>query len=361
MYDRISLEERAFNVTRKLRSPFRLSSRLIACLAIVAGMKSAAAQDVQQLPRVHFNQTSIEEARQPFPLSLADHMAVFALVFRNLPDRVQVYPTENYYYFSFVANGRPIQGNIRLDPRYRDEGKIFFAYFDNPSLWNASPALEHVHLLDAASGVSVERVAALSYRVTYRGREVLFALNDLASVKPPPGVMSAEERYLGPVFDESAVRFFLVYNPKARVFHYILDETENAADVLLQLPGAERVLIGQRTGFAFYTDHHRPRKILIGVHNSNVALNNYFDGPADQLPENFVEGDDLRSAILHADAGASDKIDRLGYYTGTKLRYVIDPYIYYSKVSDLLRLHRCATGKKHKSAEYLKCFALPKQ
>ena len=34
-----------------------------------------------------------------------DPMAVFAFVFDSLPDRVKVYPTENYYYFTFLHNG----------------------------------------------------------------------------------------------------------------------------------------------------------------------------------------------------------------------------------------------------------------
>jgi hypothetical protein len=76
-------------------------------------------------------------------------------------------------------------------------------------------------------------VEPLVYRVTFGARSVVFALNDLSAVKPPPGAVRADERYLGPIFDESAIRFFFVYNPKARVFHYILDETAPVADVLL--------------------------------------------------------------------------------------------------------------------------------
>ena len=78
----------------------------------------------------------------------------------------------------------------------------------------------------------------LLYRMSYKGKSVVFALNDLSEVKPPPGVIGPDEKYLGPVFDESAIRFFLVYNPKLKVFHFILDETGKVADEFFKTAGA---------------------------------------------------------------------------------------------------------------------------
>lgn len=330
---------------------------LIAALsAMAAWMGSAPAQGVER-PRVHLNQTWIEEAAGAHALQMTDPLAVFALVFQSLPDRVNVYPTENYYYFSLVTNGNPYQGNIRLDPRDRDQGKLHFAYFEGPSQWRPDSDLARFLILDESHGINLDRVGPLVYRVTLGGRSVVFALNDLSAVKPPAGALHADERYLGPIFDESAIRFFLVYNPKAKTFHYILDETETVADVLLPIKRTDRILIGRRTGFAYYRDHRLRRKFLIGVHNSNVLVNNYLDGPADQLPENFIAGEELRAAIMHADPGAKGKIDRLGHYIGTKVRYVIDPYVYYARENELLRVHACATAKARHPAEYPGCFA----
>ena len=76
---------------------------------------------------------------------------------------------------------------------------------------------------------------------------------------------------------------------------------------------ATGILVGKRTGFAYYRDHRLERKILIGVFEQNVRLNNYFDGPFDQLPDNFIEGDTLRQAIIDSDPGLKGKIDRLGH------------------------------------------------
>jgi hypothetical protein len=84
-----------------------------------------------------------------------------------------------------------------------------------------------------------------------------------------------DEKYLGPVFDEPAIRFFLVYNSKLKIFHYILDETSGVADDFFSTARADRIVIGRRTGFAFYRDHRLDRKILIGVFEANSVLNTY--------------------------------------------------------------------------------------
>ncbi|WP_163364710.1 hypothetical protein, partial [Escherichia coli] len=79
--------------------------------------------------------------------------------------------------------------------------------------------------------------------------------------------------------------------------------------------------VGQRTGFAFYRDGDR--KILIGVNERNSRLNTYFDGPFDQLPENFIEGETLREAIVAAAPEIKGKIDRLGTFSDGSGRFLI--------------------------------------
>jgi len=322
---------------------------------------SAVAQDVER-PRVYTNETYVEDAARPAALAVDDPMSLFALVLNSLPDRVKVYPTENYYYFRFVHAGTPYAGNLRLDPRDRDQGKVQFAYYKDLAEWMGIRVDTEVTgvdiVLDASRDVLVEKSERLLYRVSYRGKSVVFALNDLSEVKPPPSILGPDEQFLGPVFDESAIRFFLVYNSRLKIFHYILDETSKVADDFFAAARADRILIGRRTGFAFYRDHRLNRKILIGAFEPNSILNTYFDGPFDQLPENFVEGETLREAIIDADPAVKGRIARLGHYLDGSGRYVIHPYMLYRNESDLLRAHRCAAGKAKGAADYYRCFDL---
>ena len=62
-------------------------------------------------------------------LNIDDPMAVFGFVMSQLPERVKVYPTENYYYFGFMHNGIRYAGNIRLDASNRDDGKADLRVF----------------------------------------------------------------------------------------------------------------------------------------------------------------------------------------------------------------------------------------
>jgi hypothetical protein len=297
-----------------------------------------------KFPHVDTNQAYIEEAMRRDTLGMEDPIAAFALVFEALPSEVKIYPTENYFYFRFIYNGVPYAGDIRFDPRTRDEGKVEFGFYKELTGWYFQLDKSSVLLLGASHGVVVEKIRTLAYRVTFRDKKVDFILNDLSTFVPPTGAVGPDEKFLGPIFDESAIRFLLTYNSTTKAFYYILDETSPIPDELYALDSTDRILVGRRTGFAFYRDHHLDRKILIGVYEINSKTNSYFDGPFDQLPENFVQGDDLRSAIEAADPSVLGKIDRLGNYLDNSGRYLIHPYVMYKDGADLYPIHKCASN-----------------
>ena len=276
-------------------------------------------------PKLNTNQSYIEDLTRPTVLAIDDPMAVFAFVFNSLPDRVKVYPTENYYYFTFIHRGVPYNGNLRLDASDRDEGKLHFAYSEDMAEWRRETPLTY-RLLDASQGVSVEKVERFLYRVAYAGRSVLFALNDLSLVKPPADALGADEIFVGPIADESGIRFFLIFNTRLKVFLYLLDEMADVPDAFESMPRTDRILVGKRTGYAFYRDRRLPRKILIGAALINSRLNNYFDGPFDQLPDNFIEGEAFRDMLLKAEPSLKGKIDRFGGSPDGAQRHMIAPY-----------------------------------
>jgi hypothetical protein len=330
---------------------------VIACglLALIA--TAAPAQPMRGDLRT--NESEIVALLRSSPLAIDDPVAVLAFVMGQLPERVQVYPSENYYYFRFVHNGVEYDGNIRLAAADRDQGVLKFAYFERSADWIDKPAGRYASL-GAAEGVMVEKVAPLTYRVTLNqsvgGKTVTFALNDLSQVAPPQGLLGSDEKFLGATFDESGIRFLLVFNTKLKIFHFLLDETVSVADGLVAAAGSDRILIGKRTGFAFY--QYRGRKILIGVSARQSQLNTSYDGPFDQLPENFIEGEALREAIVAADPRVKGRIDRLGNYLSGDARYLIHPYLPYQRVADLRVFHRCATSRSVAEARRPLCFVV---
>ena len=330
----------------------------VAALGVAMTVCSAAAQGTD-LPRLQTNEAYIAEAMtRTQKLAIDDPMAVFAYVLGSLPDRVKVYPTENHYYFSFDLNGTRYAGNIKIDAYLRAQGKVEFSYYEDRGSW-----LEDSHAtgltLDASRGVGVEKIDSLTYRLTYRNKSVIFALNDLTQVKPPAAALAPDDKFIGPVFDESGVRFFLVFNSRLKLFHYVLDETITPADVFVPAPvGGGRILIGKRTGFAVYRDQHRDRKIMIGAFHDNVAANNYLDGPFDQMPDNFIVGDTFRDAILAVAPDLKGKINRYGSFDDGA-RFAIAPYMEYRNPKELEIFDRCATSRRIPRESYDACFTLP--
>jgi hypothetical protein len=287
-------------------------------------------------------------------LRIDDVKSVFRLVFDSLPERVKVYPTENYYYFYFYHGGVKYAGNFRFDIEDRDRGLVHFNYFKDFSLWQRDET-DYSALYGAKDGIDVKKTASLVYDVRFEGKTVRFELNDLSRVKPPEGAIRPEETYLGPIFDESGIRFFLVFQPKLKIFMFVLDETVANPEQFVQSPASKRVTIGVRTGFAFYADDYSTRKILIGVNQTNTAVNNYFDGPFDQLPDNFIKGNALHDAIIAASPEMKGHIDRLGNSPGGETRYLIAPYLQYTDPEELGIIDQCT--KEEKPPIYYNCFS----
>lgn len=77
--------------------------------------------------QIYTNQNYLEAIRTRDELNIQSIDDVFQFVFNQLPDEVTVYPTENYYYYSFYHNGIELSGNIRLDALDRDKGIVHFA------------------------------------------------------------------------------------------------------------------------------------------------------------------------------------------------------------------------------------------
>src|SRR5205814_1631493 len=87
--------------------------------------------------------------------------------------------------------------------------------------------------------------------------------------------------------DESTVQFHLLFNTRTSNFSFVANEDEKPLDQIEMIN--DTLALDRGTGFLFYVDaEHSNRKILIGVYRRNCAQNNYFDGPADQLADNYI-------------------------------------------------------------------------
>jgi len=76
------------------------------------------------------------------------------------------------------------------------------------------------------------------------------------------------------------------------------------------------------------------------------------------LPENFIDGEALREAIIAVDPRAKGKIDRLGNYSDGSGRFLIHPYLLYRLPGDLAVFARCVASTAVAAADRAACFVI---
>jgi len=284
---------------------------------------------------------------------------VFSYVFSKLEDEVTIYPTENYYYFTFSAQGKTFCGSIALFASKRDEGILDFGYIEkNDKFSQPDPnAVSGWGVYNAENGVIVKKINNFKYSVTYDNRTIIFNLNKIGLEPPRKANLTDDEIFIGPGFDESGLKFFLIFNESVNHFYWILNEDGFVPEYFSDY--TDNIVIGNRTEFAFYLDKENERKILIGVEGYNVLNNNWYDGPFDQMPDNYIKIDSIEvkkylEAYLPNIKGKIDKFGRYIHEKGT--RVAMAPYLVYFSKEDLVDIvSRCKYLSTDSRAEFFKC------
>jgi hypothetical protein len=71
--------------------------RLGLAVALAGFLAAALPLSASERPRVYTNEQYIEDVTKQTSLPIDDPRAMFAFILESLPERVKVYPTENYY------------------------------------------------------------------------------------------------------------------------------------------------------------------------------------------------------------------------------------------------------------------------
>ena len=272
---------------------------------------------------------------------------VFRFVFSQLDEEVDLYPGENFYYYKFIANGKTYGGAIGISTRDRDSGVLHFGYaarqdFGRKDVLKLSDD-SGGGMLNVAEGVIVKKIDDFKYSINFEGKTVIFNMYQPGLKPPKQAKLLKDEIYIGPVIDESGLFFYLLFNSDVSHMYHILNEDNFVPEQFERY--TENIIIGERTGFAFYDDEINNRKILIGVDASHVLNNDWYDGPFDHMPDNYIARGDVEfekyvEASYPGTAGRIDKHSRYMDNNGT--RVAIAPYIvYYEKDELQIIVDRC--------------------
>lgn len=293
-----------------------------------------------RLPHLTFNQHWVEGLHAD-PLDLDDVDAVFGHVFSRLPPEVVIYPSENYYYFMLHIAGRQVWGNIRLPAGQREQGELSFGYFEFnefPQLTVPQRGLSQAKFYSAADGLRLVARNPFTWEATYGGKRTVFHLHRLSQETPARAVATGE-RFIQRTFDESGYQFYLLFHEERNYFVWVLNEESPVPDVLT--PDAEEpdLLVGRRSGFAFWVDRAcDDRKVLVAIRRLNSQRNDYFDGPFDQLADNYADETRVAEYMQRAAPTLRGRIDKYGYYKdqARPMRVALACYYSYLARSDLL-------------------------
>ena len=274
-------------------------------------------------------------------LDLADPKVVFEAVFFSLDSVVVVYPTENYYYFECVVNGRHLKGNIGLFATDIDSGIINFAYEDKGAFHKiGGVAIEMAVKLSNADGVGIRRLDDFQFLISFHGKYVLFKCYDPGLTRPLKSHLAPNEEYVCTTLDESGIKFALLFDKVHKHLFWILDQDDDVPEIFI--PYTESLFIGARTEFVFLVDTMLNRKVLIGVKKENIEENNWFDGPFDQLPDNYIRNGqlNLRGYLEACFPKLKGNIDQFGNYLDERgSRVAISSYLFYKTRKDILKVY----------------------
>ncbi|HEX8622299.1 MAG TPA: hypothetical protein VF718_10030 [Allosphingosinicella sp.] len=313
----------------------------LACVVFLLAALSgagAAAQGERPRPRFILNEDALANVAGPGDPEACSPTRVLPELLREIGPAARIMPTENYYYFDFFRAGKSYSGSLRLAADSRDEGILQFNCYESLNSWIETPDLAGAgHELTRSDGVEVTRLGALLYRVAYGGHSVTFSLNDLSQA-PNRAVIGQGDAFAGRIFDESGIRFDILYDRPLKLFYFVLDAQSPVPDAFVRF--GEDIFVGKRTGFAFYRDP-AGRLILIAVQEAALANNTHYDGPFDQLPENFFGPLGFWSYVFDANPTLRGRVTPGGTYKDSRLIFAILPYRSYRSGTDLEFVRRC--------------------
>ena len=288
-------------------------------------------------PYLVFGQKVVEGVSSSPDVDVMEVDSVFGYIFANLPDEVTVYPSENYYYYIIYLGGTQYWGNMRLPSGRRERGVLSFAYFEFvefPSV--GGTGFSRSKYFTDADGLSVKEIDRFTWEVRYNKKSVIFHLHQLKQTPPVMFTLGPDEEFLERTFDESGMQYFLLFNKKSNYFFYVLNEEEIVPDEFVLIDAD--VLQGKRTGFVYWVDKARQnRKVLATIRSISVTRNDYFDGPFDQLADNYVDESRISEWMVRAYPALQGRIDKYGYFTDTSFgsRVALSNYGTYYTIADV--------------------------
>lgn len=289
------------------------------------------------------NETMIEDLGTGSVEDACHPSVVLPGLLAQIGPAADIYPSENYYYFSFAHGGSLFSGSIRLSSDRRDTGELDYVCYQSYRRWTQPGGEIRVHQrLNAADGVDVARLSENSYSVSVGGEQTVFALHQLDHERGGAALLEGDTR-IGRTLDESGTSFELIYNEQLNEMYFMLDQEGSAPDTLTRY--APNTVISRRTGFVYYHQSPGNRYVLVAVNGLEADLNSWFDGPFDHLPENDYAKIGFWDYVYKVWPGLIGNHTPGGTVGDEGMIFSIRPYRLYRELSALGFVETCAANR----------------
>jgi hypothetical protein len=247
--------------------------------------------------------------------NLDDPKEVAAWILSWAPSRAYVYTTEEFYYFTFPTEDGLYRGNLRLADLPR--GYLSVSYFKHGTVGHPRTAR-----ISTSDGLEIEQLSDTEFVVGLEGASARF---DFLGPRWQDGLPQVQgSMALGRIVDESGVVFILWFDKASELFFVALDRGWVCADSFVEPRNG--FFLGERTGFLYLEDEVSDTWQLVGVDYDHIILNDYFDGPGDQVP---IRADLFPGLVLaYPQVQLGEGIERNGVYLGRDnwMRIAVCPF-----------------------------------
>lgn len=326
-------------LTVRLRTPLLI----FVIMTVAACAARAPITNNAQVPARHFalGEAMIEQLQVGTRDDACDYAQVLPELLKQAGPIADVYPSENYYYFSFSRAGSLFSGSIRLSSDRRDAGGIDYICYESNRSWVPSGDEIRVYLqLSSADGVNVSQLSPRSYRVKFGGEATTFALHRLDHTTPGTPLRPSEAR-VGRTLDDSGAAFELIFHSAINNFYFVLDPRSGAPDEFFRV--APNTDVSRRTGFVYYRSPTSGRRTLVAVNQNESILNTAFDGPFDHLPENDYVEIGFWDYVYKAYPEMVRSHTPGGTVSDDGMIFSLAPYRLYERIGDLGFIDACIT------------------
>jgi len=311
---------------------------------VVASIAACSAQTPVSDRTFMLNEDMVEDLAVGSLPTACDFNEVLPQLLAQIGPDADIYPSENYYYFSFNRAGSLFSGSLRLASDRRDKGILDYVCYQSYRSWvPPGDEIRSFQHLSTAEGVVVEKLSSDVYRVAFDGAETRFSLHRLDHTKPSASLLPGD-KFIGRLQDESGAAFELIYNADINEFYFLADLQAGVPEAFSN--PAPDVLVSRRTGFVYYHPVNSDRFLLIAVNGGEVALNTYFDGPFDHLPENDFEALNFWDYVYKVYPALAGNHTPGGTVDDDGMIFSIRPYRHYNKVGDLSFVSACTQTRQ---------------